>query len=57
MQPPGFLQKQSLPGADRRRALQNVSERGNICAFRMASLNRLLELLRIAKQDERFTGL
>src|SRR5579862_576112 len=52
MKPPGFPEKEALRFTDSLPAIKQVSECRNIRAFRMASLLRLFQLLRIAKQNK-----
>ena len=57
MQAPCFFEKQTPVGRNRRMAAEYVVEGGNIGAFGMTALHRLLELLRIAEQHDGFCRL
>ena len=56
MQPPGLFEEQALIRGDRPLAAENMIERRHIGALR-AALHRLIELLWIADQDDRFSRL
>src|SRR4051794_26998798 len=52
MEPPGALEEQALRRWHRRRAAEEVRKRGTLGARWMRALERLVELLRVAEQDE-----
>ena len=57
MQAPGFFEKKSAIRGNRRMRPQDMRQRGDVGTFRMAPLHRLLELPRIAEEDNTFRGL
>jgi len=52
MQSPRLGQEEAVVGLDRRRAVKKVMQRGHVRAFGMAPLHWLVELLRIAEQND-----
>ena len=56
MQPPGRLEEEAAVRRDGRVLAEEVRERGTIGAGRVRALRRLVQLLRIAQQDEAVGG-
>jgi hypothetical protein len=57
MQPPGSIQKKAILLRNRPRAAQQMLQRGKFATVRMATVQRLIQLLRITQQYDALRGL